>query len=88
MVRRAAQVSDLAAGVGGGGGRRTSPSLSLAETPEAASQAAPKDLPEHLTLLAGHWLIFTDPAWGPVQLHILVYRDERNDLPEYHVVVE
>lgn len=88
MARRAAQVSDFAARVGGGGGRGASPPLLLAETQEAASQAPPQDLPEHLILLASHWLIFTDPSWGPVQLRVQVYRDERNDLPEYHVVVE
>lgn len=88
MVRRAAQVSDLAARVGGGGGYSAPPSSLLTTATEARSQAPKEDLPENLTLLAEQWILFTDPAWGAVALRVLIYRDKRNDLPEYHVVVE
>lgn len=38
--------------------------------------------------LAAYWAVFTDPGWGPVSLQLSVWRDVKNDLPEYTVVVE
>lgn len=34
------------------------------------------------------WIIFTDPAWGPISLQLSVWRDERDDAPNYEVVIE
>lgn len=88
MVGRATQVAFRPAHLASG--RGSSPTtLWLPETPpEAEAPTTQETRSEHMICVTHAWIIFTDPAWGPISLQLSVWRDDRDDAPNYEVVIE